>query len=166
MRKLVAAALAGALFVAARGQASLVSLRPVTLAEVVSRSSTIVVAQRAKADPARPQKPSDSPFVVVEALRGPFKKGALLYVAPGYQSLHDQIGEQIAKHGYAGIPSPIEDSYKSSLTDAAFAKAKQVILLLACDEEKLHCELTVVNAYEAVKQRAAVEAAMHPTAAP
>ena len=141
---------------------SLVGFHQVTLAQALDRTSTIVVAERAKADPARPIKPSDAPFLVKETLRGHVAKGALVYVAPAYTFYAESIAAQIEKqHGsYQNIPSRIEDAYKSSMTEAAFGKAKQVILFLGCDEAQLRCELSVVGGYESVKQRAAVEAAM------
>jgi len=147
-------AVSGVAFCLARGaSATLVSFRPVTLAELAASANVVAVVER------DPHAKGDA-VTIVEVLKGTAKPGAHFTIAPAYNALHEQIGKHIAEHGYEGAPSPIEDGYKSSLDERAFAAARRFILFLRCDDQLSRTELAAHNGYESLKKRDAVVAAI------
>jgi hypothetical protein len=125
-------------------------LSPTNLADAVSHSDLIVVAERV-----------GTRWRIVEILHaraGAPPPAEVFDLFGPHQEMDEAFAKHIKKHGYQNLPAPILPTYTSTLDDAHFAKAPRAILFLR--RWKKDWQLAMEHSWEAVDLKSAVIAAI------
>jgi hypothetical protein len=132
--------------------ASQVHFAPVPLKQLVNHSQWIVIAERDK-----------DRWKVIETIHwkaGDKQPAGSIKVLDAGQDLREMMAKHFAEHGNQGMPSPIVESYASSIDQAKFAKTKRAILFLR--RWKSDWQFALEGGYEAVVKKSAVLDALKP----
>ncbi len=137
----------------APARASQIAYRPVPLADVLARSTLVVIGKRVKPDDRRGYQVGDEAFAIVEVLKGDARhKGRTILVEPFERAIEASMAAHHAANG--GTISPIVDTYESSLSEVRYLGTPRVIVFLICEGDA--CRFATRRAYEAVTRRAQI----------
>lgn len=131
--------------------------KDITLDQLIKRSHLIVVARMVDYE-APKEGPSIKPqkFQLKEVL---YKKSPVLnpeeqiLVYPAHYHVMKAMSEQYAKKGNQGMPSPILDSYNSSIKSKGYSPKEDVIIFLLEGDDESTFEFSVSHAFESLDHK-------------